>query len=154
MKKFNMFMVMLGVFCLSLTTASFAQPGMKWKGSGGWGPGGQYNRMYDPATVETISGVVETISEIPSPRRRMTQGLHLTVKTATGDISVHLGPAWYIERLDTVIEPGDSLHVKGSRITYRGKPAIIAAEIKKGDAVLLLRDKAGFPAWAGWRMRQ
>jgi len=65
-----------------------------------------------------------------------------------------LGPAWYIEQLDTIIEPGDRLEVKGSRVTYHGKPAIIAAEIKKGDAVLLLRDESGFPAWAGWRRRQ
>lgn len=154
MKKVTMFMVMLGVIGLFLTAGSFAQPGMKWKGSGGWGPGGQYNRMYDPATVETISGVVETIGKIPSPGRRMTHGLHVTVKTAKDTISVHLGPAWYIERMDTVIEPGDRLQVKGSRVTYRGKPAIIAAEIKKGDAVLLLRDKTGFPAWAGWRRRR
>ena len=92
MKKVTMFMVMLGVIGLFLTAGSFAQPGMKWKGSGGWGPGGQYNRMYDPATVETISGVVETIGKIPSPGRRMTHGLHVTVKTAKDTISVHLGP--------------------------------------------------------------
>lgn len=30
--------------------------GMKWRGSGGWGPGGQYMRMYDPKRVETITG--------------------------------------------------------------------------------------------------
>ncbi|HAK61081.1 MAG TPA: DNA-binding protein [Nitrospiraceae bacterium] len=154
MRKINVLIVLLGVVSLCVSAAAIAQPGMKWKGSGGWGPGGQYSRMYDQATVETISGVVETIGKIPSPGRRMTHGLHVTVKTATGTISVHLGPAWYIERLDTEIKRGDRLEVKGSRITYRGKPAIIAAEIRKGDAVLLLRDKTGFPAWAGWRRRQ
>jgi hypothetical protein len=41
--------------------------------------------------------------------------------------------------------------VKGSRIIYNGKAAIIAAEVKKGDALLKLRDENGIPAWAGWR---
>jgi len=43
--------------------------------------------------------------------------------------------------------------VKGSRFTLGGKPAIIAAEVKKGDEVLKLRDDAGFPMWIGWRRR-
>ncbi len=45
------------------------------------------------------------------------------------------------------------IEVKGSRITFAGKPAIIAAEIKKGEQILTLRDKNGFPAWSGWRRR-
>ena len=39
---------------LLAASLSFAQPGMGWKGwrgSGGWGMGSQYNRMYNSATV-------------------------------------------------------------------------------------------------------
>ena len=40
---------------LGLSAESFAQRGaMKWRGSGGWGMGTPYQRMYDPAKVETI----------------------------------------------------------------------------------------------------
>lgn len=49
--------------------------------------------------------------------------------------------------------PGDKVEVTGSRITFQDKPAIIAAEVKKGDEILKLRDGNGFPAWAGWRRR-
>jgi hypothetical protein len=45
------------------------------------------------------------------------------------------------------------VEVKGSRVTFEGKPAIIAAEVKKGDEVLKLRDENGFPMWSGWRRR-
>jgi hypothetical protein len=45
------------------------------------------------------------------------------------------------------------VEVKGSRITFEGKPAIIAAEIKKGEETLKLRDENGFPVWSGWRSR-
>lgn len=121
-----------------------------WRGSGGWGMGTAYQRMYNPATVETLTGTVESVDKI-TPMKGMMYGIHLLLKTDKETISVHLGPAWYIERLDTKIEKGDKIEVKGSRVTFAGKPAIIAAEVKKGDSVLVLRDSAGIPAWAGWR---
>jgi hypothetical protein len=49
------------------------------------------------------------------------------------------------------IQPKDTVEVKGSRVTVQGQPALIAAEVKKGDEVLKLRDEAGIPMWAGWR---
>ncbi len=42
--------------------------------------------------------------------------------------------------------------MKGSKITFDGAPAIIAAEIKMVDTVLKLRDDNGFPVWAGTGM--
>jgi hypothetical protein len=81
----------------------------------------------------------------------MSSGVHLVLKTGTGEVSVHLGPQWYLENQDVKIEPKDKLEIKGSRVTMDGKPALIAAEIKKGDGVLRLRDEAGVPMWAGWR---
>lgn len=145
------------VLALSLVlTASlaFAQPmrgGMKgWKGSGNWGMETPYQRMYNPATVETISGTVESVDKI-TPMKGMYYGIHIQLKTDKETISVHLGPGWFVERMDTKIEKGDKVEVKGSRVTMMGKPAIIAAEVKKGDSVLKLRDENGFPVWAGWR---
>jgi hypothetical protein len=133
---------------------SFAQrgPGMTWRGSGGWGPGTPYNKMYDPKTVETISGEVTSVDRI-TPNKGMAGGIHMNVKTDGETISVHLGPSWYIENQDVKIEPKDKVEVKGSKITFGGKPAMIATEVKKGDEVLKLRDDAGFPVWAGWRRR-
>jgi hypothetical protein len=133
-----------------ITSFSFAGPWKGYRGSGGWGMGSQYQRMYNPATVETISGTVESVNKM-IPMKRMRSGIHLTLKTEKENVDVHLGPEWFIERLDTKIQKGDTIEVKGSRVTIAGKPAIIAAEIKKGDNVLVLRDNNGIPAWAGWR---
>ncbi len=121
-----------------------------WQGSGGWGMGSQYNRMYNTATVETVSGTIESVDKV-TPMKGMNYGVHVMVKTDKETIPVHLGPGWYIERLDTKLEKGDKVEVKGSRVTIAGKPAIIAAEVKKGDNTLVLRDSAGIPVWAGWR---
>jgi hypothetical protein len=140
------------VVALSLIlTSSMAFAGWRgWRGSGGWGMGSQYNRMYNPSTVETVAGTVESVDKI-TPMKGMHSGIHIVVKTDKESIDVHLGPEWYVERLDTKIEKGDKIEVKGSRVTLSGKPAIIAAEVKKGDSILVLRDSAGIPAWAGWR---
>jgi hypothetical protein len=128
------------------------RPGMMWRGSGGWGPGTPYNRMYDPKTVETISGEVTSIDRI-TPNKGMVGGVHMNVKTEKETVSVHLGPSWYLENQDVKIAAKDKVEVKGSRITFGGKATIIAAEVKKGDDILKLRDESGFPMWTAWRRR-
>ncbi len=133
-----------------IASVALAGPWNGWQGSGGWGSGSPYQRMYDPVTVEAVSGIVESVNRI-TPVKGMYSGIHLTLKTDKETIDVHLGPEWYIERQDVKLEKGDKIEVRGSRITFNGKPAIIAAELKKGENTLILRDSAGIPVWAGWR---
>jgi hypothetical protein len=142
--------IIVAVSMLFTATAALGQKWKGWRGSGGWGMESAYQRMYNPATVETVSGTVENIDKV-TPMKGMHSGIHVLLKTDKETIPVHLGPDWYIERLDTKIEKGDTIEVKGSRVSFSGKPAVIAAEIKKGEDVLVLRDNAGIPAWAGWR---
>lgn len=122
------------------------------KGSGGWGVGGNYSRMSDPARVETISGEVVSIDEF-SPMKGMSSGIHITLRAEKETIPVHLGPEWFLEKQDAAIAKGDNLEVTGSRVTFDGKPAIIAAEVKKGNEVLKLRDSDGVPVWSVWMRR-
>ena len=152
MKKAWLFIAALLSISVFFAVDADARRGMEWKGSGGWGPGTSYNRMYNPSTVETVEGEVVSVENI-KPMKGMNAGIHLMVNTGKETISVHLGPAWYIENQDMKIEAKDKIGIKGSRITYEGKPAIIAAEIIKGEDTLRLRDDAGFPVWSGWRRR-
>ena len=133
-------------------TEAGEQKGIAWKGGGGWGAGTPYGRMYNPQTVETITGEVVQVDEI-TPMKGMYYGVHAVVNTGKETVSVHLGPGWYIENQDVKIAPKDKIEVKGSRITFEGKPAIIAAQVKLGDEVLILRDPGGYPVWSGWRRR-
>lgn len=150
MSRKSILSVVFVVSMLLIASAVLAGPGMGGRGSGGWGMGSQYQRMYNPATVETLSGTVESVDKV-TPVKGMYAGIHVVLKTDKETVSIHLGPEWYFERLDTKMQKGDTIEVKGSRVNFAGKPAIIAAEIKKGDNVLVLRDSAGIPAWAGWR---
>jgi hypothetical protein len=57
----------------------------------------------------------------------MSSGVQLTVEMDKETISAHLGPAWYVQRQDIKIVPGDKVEIPGSRITFQRQPAIIAA---------------------------
>jgi hypothetical protein len=156
MKKSTAVAVAISVIAILFTANSYAQMGMgyKWQGSGGWGMGTPYQRMYDPAKVETIKGTVDAVETVV-PMKGMHKAVSIMVKTDKETIPVHLGPEWYIERLDTKILKGDAIEVRGSRVIFDGKPILIAAEIKKdkSEHIIVLRDDAGIPVWAGWKRK-
>jgi len=117
----------------------------------GAGQGLPYGRIYNPQTEETIKGKIISVDRI-SPNQRMYCGIHLLVKTKNETIPVHLGPEWYFEEClinqDVEIAVDDKIEIIGSRISYNEKPAIVAAEVKKGDKTIVLRDEIGVPFWS------
>lgn len=105
-------------------------------------------RNYDPKTVETIQGKVLSV-EKTAPAKNRGYGVHVMLQTDKETIPVHLGPAWYLEKQTPQIEANDTVSVTGSRVTVDGKPAIIAAQVKKGNDILKLRGENGVAAWSG-----
>lgn len=113
---------------------------------GGPPPGkGSAQRMYDPATVVTLSGTVTAESRVD--RGRGHKGIHLTLRTAEGEISVHLGPDSWVDQQKVRLAKGDSVTVKGSKVTFDGGPAIIAQSVTRGGETLVLRSPDGVPVW-------
>ena len=149
------FMSLVSIFILLLSCSdALSQKGVNRKVGGGGGRGSAYgSRMYNTTTVESLTGKVTSVERITQTGRRYC-GIHLFLKTSDEEISVHLGPAWFIDSLDLAIEQDDTLEVTGSRITYDGKPAFIAAILEKGDQTITLRDEIGIPVWSGWRRRR
>lgn len=106
-------------------------------------------RMWNPATVETVSGEVVEVKRQPSARGKG-DGVHLVLKTKDAPkLIVHLGPAFYVDEQALKIAAGDAVEVKGSRVKVKGESVLLAAEVKKGDATLVLRDANGVPKWGG-----
>ncbi len=124
-----------------------AAAGMLYAADDGWGPGSAYNEMFDPGTVETLSG--ELIKMDLFVPRGMSMGVQLIMKAGKETIPVHLGPLWFMKKQKREIAPGDKIEITGSRVDCEGKPAIIASILKKGDRSLKLRDENGVPVWAG-----
>ena len=158
MKKIVTLMTTISISSILSAAIATAQPpmmgrGMMGRGSGGWGMGGSYQRLYNLKTVETISVEVVAIESV-MPMGGMSGGVHLQVRTPKNELmSVHLGPSWYLDRQDVSLQVKDKIQVKGSKVTIADKPALIAAEVKKGAQTLVLRDADGFPVWSGWRKR-
>lgn len=119
---------------------------------GGWGAGGAYGARFDDKTLETLKGEVVAVKRV-APMRGMGRGVHLTLKSEKETIEVRLDPAWYLDNQEKVPAKGDAVEVRGSRVDFDGKPALIAVELEDGDMTLKLRDEDGFPLWSGWRRR-
>jgi len=71
----------------------------------------------------------------------------LVLRTEEGELVVHLGPEWHWESVGIPLEPGDQVAVVGF---YEGD-GFEAASIENLTAgqVVVLRDEAGHPRWAG-----
>jgi len=110
-----------------------------------------YEREYDAAAIETIEGEVIEVTYNPDRRNAARMGVHVVVATDSDTIPVHLGPVWYMEQQEEKITKGDKVTITGSRITFDGAPALIAASINRGEMRLRLRDQDGYPVWRGWR---
>jgi hypothetical protein len=139
----------IGIGALTLLVAEplIAQP----QGRGG-GP------RYNLATEATVTGTVELVEQIAGPGggrgRRGLGGTHVTLKTKTETLEVHLGPTAFLNDKKLAITKGDMLAITGSRVTLDGERVFIAKEVKKGDNTWTLRDAAGLPLWRGRGGRQ
>jgi hypothetical protein len=113
-------------------------------------------RLFDPKTVETVHGDVASVEQIHGQGcgqgrrgRGAGYGVHLTLKTGDGQIPVHVGPNWFLEKQGLTIAPGDEIEVTGSRVVFEGAPVIIAAQITTGGQTVRLREDSGVPVWSG-----
>ncbi len=100
------------------------------------------DRNYNTSTVETISGTVTDITSLNK------WGIHISVKTSSGIMGVHLGPEWFLK--DKIsLAAGDTVTVTGSKVNMGGENVIIAKSISKGNVTVQLRKDNGVPLWAG-----
>jgi hypothetical protein len=106
-----------------------------------------YSTLYKSATVETVRGEVVSLGKTISGNGR-TYCETLTLMTAKGNIWVILKPENYRPKTNLRLQPKDQLEITGSRVALPDKVAIIAARVKKGDDIMVLRDLTGRPAWA------
>ena len=138
MKKCAIF-IMAGLLSFLLISVAWAQPQGDEEGM---------PVQYDLKTVETIQGIV-VAAPLPAAKGGMPERAQLTLKTEKEKLIVYLGPGWFVEKQGMKIADLDQIQVTGSRIMIQGKPALLAAEVRKGDQVLKLRNEQGQPLWRG-----
>lgn len=117
------------------------------EGAGGWQHRGDYGQHFKASTIETVQGEVVAVDRF-TPMQDMMHGVRLTLRSGNDqNIIVHLGPAWYVDRQYLRFDNGDNVRVTGSRVQMDGQRVIMATEVRRGDEVLLLRDRDGLPRW-------
>ena len=138
------FGMLLGILSLLVATGCWAQNVGQ---SGGDEAPIHFSKKYDLKTVETLSGEITAVEKFSPGRGGPPQGLRLRVKFPQETLLVILGPIVYVEQQNAKFVAGDRVEVKGSRMTVRGEPLIVAAEVKKGDQVLRMRNANGEALW-------
>jgi hypothetical protein len=144
MKKF---LILLSIFLLIGVFAAgvLAQPQEKCPTSPAWPMG----RMYNPKTVETLDGKIESLEKVTASRMDIPARVLLKLKTAKETVTVYLGPEWYLEQQKEKLSPGDYIQVRGSRVTLDNMAVILPNEITKGRVVMQFWDEQGSPRWRG-----
>jgi len=138
------FLILAG---LLLAMAHAQEVAIRRAGGQGWGAHTAYGKLFDPTTLVTLRGEVLSVERF-TPLRQMGYGLLVVLETSTETIDVHLGPGWFVAEQDFEISPGDKITVRGSRILFQEKPAVIATEIRSGERILKLRLENGQPVWS------
>lgn len=104
--------------------------------------------QYDLGSVETLSGTVVEVEQLPPRMVERLSQVHLLLKTDGETITVKLGPESWLARNNFNLAPGDQVTIIGSRVNRPLNSFLIAGEVRKGNQVLPLRDENGRPLWA------
>jgi hypothetical protein len=144
MKRLNLILALSGILVLLLAISAWSQPGTEGSGKGRMWQRGGMGMQYNLQTVETVSGEVTQVQEMAG----RAGGMHLQLKTAKETLTVLLGPSSYLQQQKVKIAVGDKLEIKGSRGQRPQTAMLIAAELKKGNQVVKLRDENGTPLWS------
>jgi DNA/RNA endonuclease YhcR with UshA esterase domain len=101
--------------------------------------------VYVSATVISEMATVIEVREVA--KTEVLGGLHLTVKTDSGTLDVHLGPRDYVAQFEFSVAKGDRVKIAGSKVRFRGTDVVLAREVRSQQSTLYLRDAKGVPFW-------
>lgn len=136
-------LLVITLFLGTIPVSLYAQRG---QGQNGWGKNSAYCQRYDAKNIQEIKGKILKIEHF-TPTKGMGYGIELSLETASGVRTVHLGPGWYVEKQEMKLQVGDQIEVKGSEIDFNGRKVLMAAEVERGKEEMKLRDETGKPMW-------
>jgi len=100
---------------------------------------------YDPATVISISGIIQDVREMVHPVGM--KGIHVTLRVEKRTVQIYLCPARFLGAFELRLAKGDDIQVTGSKVKFGGSDLILARQVRKNNEVLVLRDEHGRPYW-------
>jgi hypothetical protein len=106
---------------------------------------------YDKASETTVEGVVEEVETRFG--QAASAGIHLIVRAGEDLYDVHLGPKSYVRKQNLAFAEGDTITMVCAPVigAERDSPdaplEVVARQITRGDATVVLRDADGRPRW-------
>jgi hypothetical protein len=116
-----------------------------WAGPARAQAGARASIAYDAATEFTTTGTIAQV--LSGADETGLVGVHVEVKTDTGKLKVHVGPALFIGENNFWFQADDKIELIGSTVGHGGTAAVWARVIKKDGKTLTLRDQSGVPLW-------
>ena len=99
--------------------------------------------LYNPKLEQKITGVVAESANVSGGK--LLPGEHLTLLTRAGKLDVQLGPPRAPSAEELGLRAGDQIEVTGCVISYKGRPVLLARQVKRGNQVMTLRTQRGYP---------
>lgn len=143
---------LLGLLLGSTTILVTAQDRFRWPGTGGWSATSPYVRQFDTNSLVNLRGWVLRVESF-RPGGGASPGQRAIIQSGADKVTVHLGPRWYMERQELILQPKDPVAIEGSRIPMGDSSVVIARAISVGERSLVLRDAMGSPAWSADQIR-
>jgi hypothetical protein len=95
---------------------------------------------FDANTIVTMHGTVTAV-ERPTLRPGLI-GVQLKVQVGQRRVTVHLGPAEFVDAKLSFAEK-DTVQFTGSSVTWEGQPVVLATVVTRGDTTVRLRQDDG-----------
>src|SRR5581483_3034893 len=86
-----------------------------------------------------LKGVIQDVRDYQCPISG-TLGGHISLKTDSGEIELHLAATKYMKNYEIVFNKGDQIEVVGSKVKFQGADTILAREITRGTDTFTFRD--------------
>jgi hypothetical protein len=105
--------------------------------------------IYNPIKEKAMKGKIEELYVTGE-----TNNLEAQVQTGANErVRVQLGPEWFLRNR---IRVGDEIEIRGSDVDFNGGQMLLVREMRnlRNKEELKLRNKQGFPEWAGEEAEQ
>jgi hypothetical protein len=105
------------------------------------------------AKEETVTGTVESVHQDGLEGCELCDACsdcaatHVSLRTRSRRIEVHLAPAWFLDALELAPTIGEELTVTGARVRLPKARGLAAREVRLRNIVFRLRDEHGLPLW-------
>lgn len=114
----------------------------------GRGTLGTQSVHHNPQKACQVSGQIIDVIEY-TPSRGSAKGVYLSLSSHDKEVTVHLGPKWYVSQLPISFTIGDYISVIGFEGNIQDETVVIAQEILHPQGRYSLRDSRGGALWTG-----